>query len=175
MSHQSLIHNVQVSDLKGQLSRDPHNIKSWWSYVQLLRTDEQSMEGWGGMSSEDASTLLVSRSTSMAARIPVYECALKHLPGSYKLWFAYLSEVSTHALACAKENGDLSIFKTVNALYERALQYMHKYPRVWQDYCAVLHQQHLVTRTRRTFDRALQALPVTQHGKVWKHYCSLFT
>ena len=172
MSHQSLIHNVQVSDLKGQLSRDPHNIKSWWSYVQLLRTDEQSMEGWGGMSSEDASTLLVSRSTSMAARIPVYECALKHLPGSYKLWFAYLSEVSTHALACAKENGDLSIFKTVNALYERALQYMHKYPRVWQDYCAVLHQQHLVTRTRRTFDRALQALPVTQHGKVWKHYCS---
>jgi len=174
MSHQSLIHNVQVSDLKGALSRNPHNIKSWWSYIQLLQTDEQSMENWGGTSSNqtDVNNLLKARGKGLANRIPIYECALQHLPGSYKLWFAYLSELSTHAKACAEVNGDLSVFKTVNQVYERALQYMHKYPRIWSDYCTLLAHQHLVTRTRKTFDRALQALPVTQHAKVWKQYCT---
>jgi pre-mRNA-splicing factor SYF1 len=172
MSHQSLIHAVQISDLKGALSRDPHNVKSWWSYIQLLRTDQETMEGWGGGDTLNSSTILQERGKRIAKRVPIYECALKHLPGSYKLWFAYLSELSSHALACLKENGDLSVFKTVNKTYERALQYMHKYPRIWKDYCSLLQQQHLVTRTRRTFDRALQALPVTQHRKIWIEYCT---
>ena len=44
-------------------------------------------------------------------------------------------------------------------------------PRVWCDYLALLSSQTwLVTRTRRTFDRALQALPITQHRLVWPAY-----
>lgn len=31
-------------------------------------------------------------------------------------------------------------------------------------------EQKLLTRTRRTFDKALRSLPVTQHDRVWKHY-----
>ena len=170
MSHQSLIHSVQVSDLKGALSRNPHNIKTWWKYIQLLRADEKSLEGWGVTSDPDIAALLVARGKAIAGRVPVYECALQHLPGSYKLWFAYLSELSAHASACAEASGDVSTFTTINKVYERALQYMHKYPRMWSDYCAVLIRQGLVTRTRKTFDRALQALPVTQHAKVWKQY-----
>ncbi|GKG40147.1 pre-mRNA-splicing factor SYF1, partial [Tanacetum coccineum] len=35
-------------------------------------------------------------------------------------------------------------------------------------YLTTLTQQKLVTRTRRAFDRALRALPVTQHDKIFE-------
>ena len=37
-------------------------------------------------------------------------------------------------------------------------------------YLSFMLQQPLVTQTRRTFDRALRALPVTQHNRIWKLY-----
>lgn len=37
-------------------------------------------------------------------------------------------------------------------------------------YLSFMLQQPLVTQTRRTFDRALQALPVTQHNRIWRLY-----
>jgi pre-mRNA-splicing factor SYF1 len=43
-------------------------------------------------------------------------------------------------------------------------------PRIWIEYCTVLIEQKLVTQTRRAFDRALRALPVTQHEKIWPLY-----
>lgn len=43
-------------------------------------------------------------------------------------------------------------------------------PRIWEDYCQFLADQKFVTRTRETFDRALRALPVTQHERVWRAY-----
>ena len=43
-------------------------------------------------------------------------------------------------------------------------------PRVWTDYLEFLSLQHKYTHTRRTFDRALRALPVTQHDRIWPLY-----
>jgi len=43
-------------------------------------------------------------------------------------------------------------------------------PRIWLDYLSLLSAQHLHTKTRRAFDRALCALPVTQHERVWEQY-----
>ena len=43
-------------------------------------------------------------------------------------------------------------------------------PRMWMDYCQFLMDQCKITRTRRTFDRALQALPLTQHHRIWPLY-----
>ena len=45
-----------------------------------------------------------------------------------------------------------------------------KMPRIWLDYLKILVQQCKITRTRRTFDRALRALPITQHCWVWPLY-----
>lgn len=45
-------------------------------------------------------------------------------------------------------------------------------PRIWEMYLSFLLQQPLVTQTRRTFDRALRALPVTQHNRIWRLYKS---
>uniref|UniRef100_A0A8C7YE82 Pre-mRNA-splicing factor SYF1 n=1 Tax=Oryzias sinensis TaxID=183150 RepID=A0A8C7YE82_9TELE len=47
---------------------------------------------------------------------------------------------------------------------------MHKMPRIWLDYCQFLVLQCKITRSRRTFDRALRALPVTQHPRIWPLY-----
>ena len=43
-------------------------------------------------------------------------------------------------------------------------------PRIWLDYCQFLMDQYKITRTRRTFDRALRALPLTQHKRIWPLY-----
>jgi pre-mRNA-splicing factor SYF1 len=46
-------------------------------------------------------------------------------------------------------------------------------PRIWSDYCEFLLEQCLVTKTRRTCDRALRSLPVTQHNRIWPIYLKL--
>ena len=43
-------------------------------------------------------------------------------------------------------------------------------PRIWLDYCQFLMDQGRITRTRQTFDRALRALPITQHHRIWPLY-----
>ena len=48
-------------------------------------------------------------------------------------------------------------------------------PRVWLDYCQVLMDQCKITRTRRAFDRAIRALPITQHNRVWPLYIKFVT
>lgn len=58
-------------------------------------------------------------------------------------------------------------YNKVNALFERALILLNKMPRVWEMYLDFLKRQPLVTRTRQTFDRALRALPITQHNRIW--------
>uniref|UniRef100_A0A183ECG9 Suf domain-containing protein n=1 Tax=Gongylonema pulchrum TaxID=637853 RepID=A0A183ECG9_9BILA len=63
----------------------------------------------------------------------------------------------------------------VNNAYERALVFMHKMPRIWMEYGEFLIQQRFITRTRRVFDRALRALPVTQHDRIWPLYIKFVT
>ena len=80
----------------------------------------------------------------------IYERAIKSLPGSYKLWFRYLKyrrEQLDNQLITSDQYRDL------NNCFERALVFMHKMPRIWVDYCKLLLEQCLVTRTRRTLDR----------------------
>jgi hypothetical protein len=55
-------------------------------------------------------------------------------------------------------------------VYERALVFLHKMPVIWLEYLNILMDQKLGTATRRGFDKALQALPVTQHGRIWPVY-----
>ena len=61
-------------------------------------------------------------------------------------------------------------FAKVNALFERALELLNKMPVIWEMYLSFLMQQPLVTFTRRTFDQALRALPLTQHNRIWAKF-----
>lgn len=59
----------------------------------------------------------------------------------------------------------------LNNAFERALVTMHRMPRIWIEYLgALVDDQKLITRARRTFDRALRSLPPTQHERLWEPY-----
>ncbi|KAI0177771.1 hypothetical protein BJ166DRAFT_31068 [Pestalotiopsis sp. NC0098] len=99
----------------------------------------------------------------------VLERACVQLPRSYKLWNMYLQFRTKHV---AKLNAAIfaAEYRKVNALFERALILLNKMPRIWEMYLKFLLKQPLVTLTRRTFDRALRALPITQHNRIWALY-----
>ncbi|KAI9679250.1 MAG: pre-mRNA-splicing factor syf1 [Caeruleum heppii] len=126
--------------------RDPYSIKPWLAY-----------------------TAVKNRHGSLLEQAYVLERACSALPRSYKLWKAYLDlrvkhlrgvNSAVHAMEYAK----------VNTLFERAIILLNKMPRIWESYLQFLMQQPLVTYTRRIFDRALRALPITQHNRIWALY-----
>ncbi|XP_018799467.1 PREDICTED: pre-mRNA-splicing factor SYF1 [Bactrocera latifrons] len=97
----------------------------------------------------------------------VYERALKELPGSYKIWYNYLR---TRRKQVRGRPLNDPMYDEVNNTFERALVFMHKMPRIWMDYGVFMTTQCRITRTRHVFDRALRALPITQHHRIWPLY-----
>lgn len=101
----------------------------------------------------------------------IYERAIKSVPGSYKLWKAYLDERSTacfQGLSLSGQTSSKADFDALNCLYESCLFYMSKMPRIWLDYISFLMRQRKISATRKAINRALQALPIGQHGRVWE-------
>ncbi|RVE48793.1 hypothetical protein evm_006567 [Chilo suppressalis] len=97
----------------------------------------------------------------------IYERALKELPGSFKLWYNYLKIRRSQTRGrCITD----PCYEEVNNCFERSLVFMHKMPRIWMDYCNFLTDQYKITSTRRAFDCALRALPITQHHRIWPFY-----
>ncbi|KAI9500863.1 hypothetical protein BX070DRAFT_228983 [Coemansia spiralis] len=140
--------DIDIADedlqFEDELQREPYKLKGWLRYIEHKN---------GGQ----------SRTLSI-----IYERALRNLPRSYKLWAKYLEhrtrDVGKTTSALHAE------YEKVNLCFERALLHLHTMPRLWLRYLRFLMGQADVTRTRRTFDRALRALPVTQHMRVWQRY-----
>jgi pre-mRNA-splicing factor SYF1 len=126
-----------------ELLRTPYNLTLWVRYLDA-RKDAPSKK-----------------------RHLLYERAVRNLPGSYKLWHAYLRERLEPARGLPAGRPEV---ESLNNAFERALVTMHKMPRIWELYLRFLTDQRRLTRTRRAFDRALAALPVTQHDRVWVLY-----
>ncbi|KAG6018440.1 Pre-mRNA-splicing factor syf1 [Claviceps pusilla] len=126
------------------VSRDPISVKPWLVYIDFKFRH-------GNISEQN---LVMARA-----------CA--QLPRSYKLWKKYLSFRTAHV---TKLNAAVfaSEYKKVNALFERALILLNKMPRIWDLYLRFLMKQPAITYVRRTFDRALRALPLTQHHRIWE-------
>ena len=128
-----------------EILRHPFTVKCWMRYVEHKTAT-------GG--------------SNQAVNL-IYERALKELPGSYKLWYNYLKLRRKQVKGkCITD----SSFEEVNNAHERSLVFMHKMPRIWIDYCQFMCDQKKITRSRRLFDRALRALPITQHNRVWPLY-----
>lgn len=87
----------------------------------------------------------------------LYERACRLLPGSFKLWKEYLD-----LLQESPKHPEIII-----GAFERALNSLHRMPRVWLDYLEFLLKQQRLREIRPVFDRALQALPLTQHSRFW--------
>uniref|UniRef100_A0A668AVE3 Pre-mRNA-splicing factor SYF1 n=1 Tax=Myripristis murdjan TaxID=586833 RepID=A0A668AVE3_9TELE len=126
-----------------EIIRNPYSVKCWMRYIEFKHNGPKSILNM------------------------IYERALKELPGSYKLWYNYLRERRKQVKGKSITE---PVYEEVNNCHERALVFMHKMPRIWLDYCQFLVSQCKITRSRRTFDRALRALPVTQHPRIWPLY-----
>lgn len=126
-----------------EIIRNPFSVKHWMRYIDYKKDQPK-----------DVINVICER-------------ALRELPGSYKLWYNYLK-------LRRQQVRDLCItdpeYEDVNSAFERSLVFMHKMPRIWMDYCKFLTYQQRITRTRRVFDRALRALPITQHHRIWPLY-----
>ncbi|CAG8589238.1 24475_t:CDS:10 [Dentiscutata erythropus] len=125
-----------------EILRNPYTLKSWFRYID--HKVEQPIQ----------------------QRIFVHERALKELPGSYKLWKQYLDLRREQVQDLNPARYEKEYLK-VNNCFERALVLLHK---VQANYCSFLMKQCRITKTRRTFDRALKALPITQHPRIWEIY-----
>ncbi|RZF38032.1 hypothetical protein LSTR_LSTR006431 [Laodelphax striatellus] len=140
-----LVFNEEDLPYEEEILRNPFSVKHWLRYI-----DHKKDAPKNGVNI-------------------IYERALKELPGSYKLWYNYLK------LRRRQVKGRTILdpaYEDVNNAFERSLVFMHKMPRIWLDYCQFLTDQCRVTRTRHLFDRALRALPITQHHRIWPLYLS---
>ncbi|KAL9624089.1 MAG: hypothetical protein Q9160_001611 [Pyrenula sp. 1 TL-2023] len=126
--------------------RNPGDVRPWLAYIEFKR-----------------------RHGTLLEQAFVLERACIQLPRSYKIWKIYL-ELRTKHLLKKHPVTHRADFKRVNALFERAIILLNKMPVIWELYLSFLLRQPLITQTRRTFDRALRALPVTQHNRIWKLY-----
>ncbi|KAI9096922.1 hypothetical protein DFS34DRAFT_581173 [Phlyctochytrium arcticum] len=136
--------------------RNAYNLKSWLRYI--AHTKEGPLE----------------------SQFFIYERAVKELPGSYKLWRAYL-DLRVSVLLGGHTNKETGLrsrkrhpldpeWQQVNNCFERSLVLCNKFPVIWLLYGEFLMHQANPTRCRRTFDRALQALAPTQHERIWALY-----
>jgi pre-mRNA-splicing factor SYF1 len=140
---ESFLEEEQDFEFEEAIVKNPYSLKLWWRYIE------------------------VKKSATSKVRNVLHERACKLLPRSYKLWKHYLDERKLQVLdKCITDPQ----WEMLNNTYERALVHLHKMPRIWLDYCELLMKQKKGTFLRRTFDRALQSLPITQHKKIWKLY-----
>ncbi|KAI9487355.1 MAG: pre-mRNA splicing factor Syf-1 [Benjaminiella poitrasii] len=128
-----------------ELLRNPYSLRPWLQYIEHKRLGEFNELCF------------------------VFERALKELPGSYKLWKQYL-DIRRDKLKGLNAVRHQQAYQHVITLYERALVLLNKMPRIWLDYLSLLTTLPMITRTRRAFDNALRALPVSQHKRIWELY-----
>ena len=139
---------ISQNDLvyENDILRRPGSIKPWLEYVAYKRQCGSALE-----------------------QAFILERSITSLPRSYKLWKMYL-ELRVKHLKGGNPARHAEDYTKVNSLFERSLVLLNKMPRIWEMYLSFLMRQPLVTTTRRTFDRALRSLPITQHNRIWKLY-----
>ena len=68
----------------------------------------------------------------------LYQRALHYIPGSYKLWFNFLVEskryFKEHKHQMLLEGYLEEIQAVIRDIFEKALIYMNKMPKIWLDY-----------------------------------------
>ncbi|RKP12695.1 hypothetical protein BJ684DRAFT_20781, partial [Piptocephalis cylindrospora] len=143
--------HIRETDLahEEELQRHPYSLRHWLNYL------EDTIEEKDAEAEDRINTL--------------YERAVKALPSSYKLWKAYLDRRRS-SLQHLPYLLNQDAHQSLNHAYERALLTLHKAPRLWTDYLSFLSLQPRITQVRQAFDRALRALPLTQHPRIWDLY-----
>ena len=140
---EALLASVDSSSHEAEVQRNPYSVRAWVGYLEA------------------------KNEAPFVERRLLYERALRLVPLSYKLWRMYLEEVE---LATRERWASSGRAKVLVRTYERCLLHLHKMPRIWLEYVDALAKTGAVTEVRHAFDRALKALPITQHERIWTLY-----
>lgn len=96
--------DAQDAIYEQEVARNPYHLSTWTNY------------------------LLIKAESKPFVRYMLYERAVKYLPRSYKLWYAYINELKERLekkLITDKRN--LFLIRVI----ERALIHLHKMPMIW--------------------------------------------
>jgi pre-mRNA-splicing factor SYF1 len=147
--------NITEADLvfEEDLLRMPGDLKTWFRYMEAKRM-------W--LLEQNVSGVEADRTLDM-----LYERALAQVPVSYRLWSEYLERRMERVLA-ARPRIDSKALQGIIAVFERCLQFMFRMPRVWIDYYSFLLRTWQLKAARLVLSRALKALPMTLHSRIWE-------
>ena len=162
-----------------QMVKTPFDAMGWYLYLQQIDDLLETLNEAASSKKKNKSVPLGGRTDIVVADIPsrrkelikirihVAQRAGSLLPGSYKLWRFHLDFLTRHHKTSA----------LIRRSFEDCLVRLHKMPRLWIAYLQYYMKQHShkVTDIRRLYNRALEALPVTQHDKIWPLYIEWLT
>jgi len=165
------------------LGGDPYNVNAWVIYVEeideIIRGRDNNVSNTSGMRGKQTrvqTTTNYSLPELVELRDMVGRRSVQLLPRSYKLWKLHWEFVVSHQQSLGGSS-------TVLGCFERAMVTLHKFPRAWMAYLEFAHTQQQQendatnfkqvnvaihpTQLRHLVNRALEAIPVTQHEKIW--------
>lgn len=124
--------------------------KTWLRYIEHLRHHDHDDVDFGPVDM-------------------VWERAVKVMPTCYKLWHGYIGWKMAQFRESISPSSSASInLEHLVSLFERALIHLPRMPRLWLDYLNLLGMTHKLTACRQLLNRALAALPPTQHDRLWE-------
>ncbi|KAG8347853.1 hypothetical protein ERJ75_000764900 [Trypanosoma vivax] len=143
--------SIATEALEFEVLRAPRSVKCW---LQLVKCTQQV---------DYAKCVEKANAVNI-----VYERALRANSYSYKLWMGYIlyRREHTREMTSAQE-----WFRSVRDIYDRAVEKLPMMPLLWTSFIEFVMDEATpprITLTRHVIIRALRALPLTQHHRVWK-------
>jgi len=179
---QGLSHHEEI------LIGDSYNVNAWAMYMDdidgMIKEKDKYVSNDSTTTGRKAKNTQLQNSTKyslpelMQLRDMVGRRSVGLLPRSYKLW-------KLHWEFIMKNRHYLGGSSTVLGCFERAMVTLHKFPRAWMAYLEFAHtlqrqeeqpnddtnnKMGIVihpTQLRHLVNRGLEAIPVTQHDKIW--------
>ncbi|GKY97340.1 hypothetical protein MPSEU_000692400 [Mayamaea pseudoterrestris] len=162
-----LASNESLHSHENAVTKQPYSVTYWCQYMDAI---EEIIMDCSSSSSKNKQTDMAQRLQSYRQlRDWIGRRALALLSRSYKLWkrqWEFLmawERQQTDRIAAPHDSSRLL------KCLERALWTLHAYPRVWMLYLEELAKSTATSATllRRTINKSLQAVAVTQHEKLW--------
>jgi pre-mRNA-splicing factor SYF1 len=163
-----------VQQCEDMIASHLYSVRHWIEYLDAvddaILEEKQKAQKTATTAADANSTPSSSLQQLLGARDWVGRRAVSHLPRSYKLW----KLVWEYTVKQYDDGSDATPSSAVvMACFERALLTLSAYPRVWMAYIEwLLLPQHTTTtisftQLRRTINRGLCSVAVTQHEKLW--------
>ena len=152
--------------------KTPYDVSGWIIYLEIIddslsevllqfskAKNQERLVTLAGRENVRVGDWETLQTNLLAIRKFVGQRCTQLLPGSYKLWRNHLLFLQRHETPS----------KVISEFHRCLSQRLHKMPRLWMDFLGYIQQHSFsdITFWRHTLNHALEALPVTQHSRIW--------